>query len=85
MSDPKAKLVKEYVTEADGICPWCGEESVEGIGDFESDVRICWRDMRCTMCLEEWKDEYRLEAISWRVGGDGVRVYSDEWLKAKEA
>lgn len=75
----KPKLTEEYL-KCDGFCPYCESVNISS-GNVERDIGIAWSDCACEDCKEEWRDEYKITAISWMEPSEdefGIRVYSDE-------
>lgn len=75
----KPKFTKEYL-EADGFCPYCNSVNISS-GHVDRDVGIARSDCICIDCHEEWRDEYKLDTISWIEPSNdefGTRVYSNE-------
>jgi hypothetical protein len=64
MANLKKSKIEEYL-ECDSFCPWCGSDDIQITGMIESDMSIAWQDCSCDKCEREWKNEYRLVAISW--------------------
>jgi transcription elongation factor Elf1 len=71
--NPKKSKIKEYL-ECDSFCPWCDSEDIQ-TAMIDQDMSIAWQDCSCDKCGREWKNEYRLVAISWL---DPVNKNSDK-------
>ena len=74
--DPRKSTIREYI-DAPGFCPFCKSENISG-SNIEIDANSAWQDVGCDDCNKDWRDIYRLVAVSWRRNDDEDRLYSDE-------
>lgn len=72
---PSKANVDRYL-QCDAVCPYCGSISLAGHPP-EINISVAWRNVQCLACGQEWRDEYRLVAISV-ANAIGERSYSDE-------
>jgi len=82
MKDPKKTRVQRYL-RADDECPWCGSDLIINDSHPTVEVGFAWNDCSCKTCNAEWRDEYRLFAISWLTEDGRDRRYSDKNLHIK--
>ncbi len=58
------ELAAKYFEESGCVCPFCGSINLSVSDDVDFDSDYAWRDVSCNSCKQEWKDEYRLIAVS---------------------
>jgi transposase-like protein len=61
MSTKKEPLTNEqYVNALGQVCPYCGSDHVEAVGQFEVSCLNAYQNVICQTCETEWTDEYTL-------------------------
>jgi formate dehydrogenase maturation protein FdhE len=51
---------EEYAKHKGGVCPVCGDTSLEGVSAFDMDGGGAMQHIRCRACGAEWWDCYAL-------------------------
>lgn len=54
--------VKEYVSKAGMVCPYCRSTQIEG-NEIDMQGKYVYQGCYCLRCHKEWTDEYTLTGI----------------------